>query len=339
MNTRKIKHTVLGLVAMAATIAVQPADAQNIRLGDLQSTTHLLSINATQRWMAEVEAASEGEITFTHYPAEQAASASALLDAVSRGILDAAFIQPVYHSEQLPLWTIAGLPGLYSSASQGTDVLQQMIQSGPTRDEILATGVVPIFAVALPQYQVLSRSNRMNDLANWDNRAIRTAGATQTLVAQSLGGVAVSLPGPEVYTGVERGRLDAILFPLPSVSGYNLQEITRHISTNAGFGSALLMMIVNQSVFEGLSEEAQNLLLDVGSSVAAHAGAFQDEIEVGLTEEWAAMGVDVYTFTDEELDAINGRLGGVRQDWLDRIGRRSEFAEETLERFLSLTAD
>ncbi|WP_246057841.1 TRAP transporter substrate-binding protein DctP [Arenibacterium halophilum] len=335
----KMFKTLLPLAALTTALSFTAAQATDLRLGDFQSTTHIISVNGTQKWMQEVEDATGGEVTFTHFPSEQGAKAKALLDAVANGILDAALIQPIYTSDKLPLWSIVGLPGFYTTAGQGTTALQDMTRSGPTRDELLAAGVVPIFAVALPPYQVLSKDGRMSDPSAWTNKQIRTSGAAQALVAQSLGGVGVSIPGPEVYTGVERGRLDAVLFPLPSVPGYNLQEVSKHISTNGAFGGSLLMLVMNKDVFEGLPADQQEKLLSVGDSVAKHVGAYQDEIGGKLAREWADSGIDVYTLEDKELAALNDVMKAVQQDWLDRIGSRNADAAPTLERYRGLTAN
>ncbi|RAI02426.1 hypothetical protein DLJ53_13810 [Acuticoccus sediminis] len=333
-------------LAAAATAAVLsagafslPAQATDLRLGDFQSTTHIVSVNGTQKWMKDVEAATEGAVTFTHFPSEQGAKADALLDAVANGILDVALIQPFYTSEKLPLWSIVGLPGFYDTADRGTEALQAMIDEGATRDELLEAGVVPIFAVALPPYQVLSKAERMGALDAWTNKNIRTSGAAQALIARSLGGAGVSMPGPEVYTGVERGRLDAVLFPLPSVPGYNLQEVTQHISTNGSFGGSLLMLVMNKDVFEGLPEDEQKVLLELGAETARHAAKVQDDAQAKLADEWAAAGIDIYTFSDAELDTLNEAMGAVRQDWLDRIGGRNKDAAPTMERYTSLSAN
>ncbi|WP_417722562.1 TRAP transporter substrate-binding protein DctP [Salipiger sp.] len=330
------KSLIAGAVLLAGTTA--QSHAADLRLGDFQSTTHIVSVNGTQWWMDHVKEATGGEVSFTHFPAEQGAKAKALLEAVANGILDVALIQPIYHSEKLPLWSVVGLPGFYETALQGTRALQQMTREGPTREELLASGVVPIFAVALPPYQVLSKAHRMGDPSDWTNMNIRTSGAAQALIAQSLGGVGVSMPGPEVYTGVERGRLDAVLFPLPSVPGYNLQEVSKHISTNGSFGGSLLMLVMNKDVFENLPADTQAKLLEVGDAAAVNVSEVQDDQGAKLAEEWAAQGVDVYTFTDAELEKINGAMSAVSQDWLDRIGAHNDDALPTLERYRALAA-
>ncbi|SDT94700.1 TRAP transporter substrate-binding protein DctP [Stappia sp. ES.058] len=329
--------TANAMIAAAAflTFGSVAAQSETLRLGDFQSTSHIVSIEGTTKWMAAVEEATDGAITFEHFPSQQAAKSKAQLDAVNNGILDAALLGTPYHADVLPLNSVVALPGFYSSAEQGTTALQSMLKEGPLRDEILAAGVTPIFGFVLPPYQVLAKT-RLGMPADWDAQDIRTSGSTQAMTARALGGVGISIPGPEVYTAVERGRLDAVLFPLASVPGYKLNEVVSHISTNGSFGGYSFVMVIRSDLFDGLPAETQAELLRLGGETALHVAQAQDASVAGLIDEWKAEGIDVYSFTDEELTAVNDKLGAVSVDWAERID--NEQAQAVLESYRALTS-
>ncbi|PLX37044.1 MAG: hypothetical protein C0606_11025 [Hyphomicrobiales bacterium] len=333
-----MKTAMKAVTALAGLLAigVATAQAETLRLGDFQSTSHIVSVEGTTKWMAAVEKATDGAIKFEHFPSQQAAKSKAQLDAVSGGILDAALLGPSYHAETLPLNSVVGLPGFYGSAVQGTKALQAMLQEGPLRDEILAAGVTPIFGFVLPPYQVLAKK-RLGAPADWKALDIRTSGSTQAMTARALGGVGISIPGPEVYTAVERGRLDAVLFPLASVPGYKLNEVVSHISTNGSFGGYSFVMVVRTDLFNGLSDAAKNAMLTLGDETAMHVAKAQDDSVGGLIEEWKAAGIDTYQFSPEELAAVTEALGAVSTDWAERIG--SDAAKAVLETYRKLTSE
>ncbi|ADZ71570.1 TRAP transporter substrate-binding protein DctP [Polymorphum gilvum] len=334
----KFKRSMMPALACAIMLGAGPAKAETLRLGDFQSTTHIVSVEGTTRWMKAVEEATKGEITFEHFPSEQATKAAALLDAVNHGILDAALIGTIYHGESLPMNSVVGLPGFYGSAVTGTAALQAMLADGPLREELLESGVVPIFGFVLPPYQVLAKK-RLGGPADWSNLNIRTAGSTQAMTARSLGAVGVSIPGPEVYTAVETGRLDGILFPLASVPGYNLQEVVTHISRNGSFGGYSFVMVVHRDRFEGLPEAVRTAMLEAGKDVAAHVAKAQDDSIEDLAGKWTGQGIDVYEFTEDELAAQRSAMADVSADWLTRIGRGEETAKAVLEQYRMLTSD
>lgn len=315
---KKMTKAVAALGGVWALCAA-PLSAETLSLGDFQSTSHIVSVEGTSRWMAAVEEATGGEITFNHFPSQQAAKSKAQLDAVNSGILDAALLGASYHAESLPLNSVVGLPGFYGTAEEGTMAMQAMLAEGPLRDEVLAAGVTPIFGFVLPPYQVLAKA-QLGLPADWDALDIRTSGATQAMTARSLGGVGISIPGPEVYTAVERGRLDAVLFPLASVPGYKLNEVVSHISTNGSFGGYSFIMVVRSDLFDSLSPEVQQAMIDTGAEAALHVAKAQDESVGALIEQWNAEGIDTYTFSDEELAVLRDAMAPVVEDWKARMG-------------------
>ncbi|MBL4811153.1 MAG: TRAP transporter substrate-binding protein DctP [Rhodobacteraceae bacterium] len=331
----KLVNLLSTFIAGTVAIGVTAANAETLRLGDFQSTSHIVSVEGTTKWMAAVEEATDGAITFEHFPSQQAARSRAQLDAVNNGILDAALIGAIYHGEVLPLNTVVGLPGYSGSAVAGTAALQELLREGPLREEILAAGVTPIYGFLLPPYQVLA-NGRLGGPADWDALDIRTSGSTQALTARALGGVGISIPGPEVYTAVERGRLDAVLFPLASVPGYKLNEVVTDISTNGSFGGFSFVMVVKTDLYESLSADIQALMVTLGAETAQHVAEAQDASVVDLIAEWSAAGINTYEFTDEELAQVVDALGLVSADWVERIG--GDHAEAILAQYGALTS-
>jgi TRAP-type C4-dicarboxylate transport system substrate-binding protein len=332
----KTSNKWIAIVAGAFAFAGVTAQAETLRLGDFQSTSHIVSVEGTSKWMAAVTEATDGAITFEHFPSQQAAKSKAQLDAVNNSILDAALLGASYHADVLPLNSVVGLPGYYGSAEQGTTALQKMLQEGPLRDEVLAAGVTPIFGFVLPPYQVLAKK-RLGMPADWDGLDVRTSGSTQAMTARALHGVGISIPGPEVYTAVERGRLDAVLFPLASVPGYKLNEVVSHISTNGSFGGYSFIMVVRTDLFDSLSADVQAKMLELGNETAVHVAQAQDASVAGLIETWKAEGIDTYEFTDEELATISDALVAVSVDWAERL--QDDKASEVLETYRTLTSE
>lgn len=332
----KFTNKWIAVVAGAFAFTGMAAQAETLRLGDFQSTSHIVSVEGTSKWMAAVTKATDGAITFEHFPSQQAAKSKAQLDAVKTGILDAALLGASYHADALPLNSVVGLPGFYGSAEEGTVALQTMLKEGPLRDEILASGVTPVFGFVLPPYQVLAKK-RLGMPAEWDGLDVRTSGSTQAMTARALGGVGISIPGPEVYTAVERGRLDAVLFPLASVPGYKLNEVVSHISTNGSFGGYSFIMVVRTDLFDSLSPDVQDKLLEIGDETAVHVAQAQDASVEGLIASWKAEGIDTYAFTEEELATISEALVAVNVDWAERL--QDDRASAVLETYRALTSE
>ncbi|MDX5361297.1 MAG: TRAP transporter substrate-binding protein DctP [Alphaproteobacteria bacterium] len=335
MKFGKMK-TVAALAALLLGAVSGTAFAQQIELkvGDWQSLQHIQSTAGTQWFMKEVEKRTNGKVKFVHFPAEQAAKARGLLDAAASGVVDIALTGSLYSPDRLPLNSVIGLPGLGNSAVAATKPLNEMVRSGLLRDEFIDAGVVPLYAYALTPYQILLRDKAVANVADWDGLKIRTGGTTQALTARSMGATGISLPGPEVYTAVERGTVDGVLFPIPSVAPYNLQEVVKFISTNGSFGNFGCNLVINKATFDALPADVKEVMLEVGTEAALNVAKAQDDLSAGLLKEWAAQGITLIEFTPEQLSAYETALASVSDEWVERIGKNNPKAEAVYEAFL-----
>lgn len=339
MSFSKVSRRILvcGVLACVAAVpGMTRAQTIELKAGDFQSTQHVLSKDGIVHWMKAVEQGTKGKVKFTHFPAEQAAKAKGLLDAVKSGALDVAFMGPTYNSDRLPLYSVVGLPGTYKSSVHGSPVLHAMTKSGPLHEEFLNEGVYPIFSVVLPPYQVLLRNKEARTPKDFSGLKIRTGGPSQALTARALGATGINLPGPEVYTALERGMLDGILFPLSSVPGYNLQEVVQYISTNGSFGGYGMTLVINNEKFAKLPEDVRKVMLTAGDETAVHLAKAQDDSINALLEEWRAMGRITFAYTEEELIEINNAMAHVSEDWVSRVSRQNAKAGQVLEEYKRL---
>lgn len=337
-SAKKLAPVILS-AALAITAPIVSADSRTLSIGDFFSTEHLFTLEGTIPWMEIVQEKTNGTIRFSHFPSSQAAPASGLLDAVNSGVLDMALIGPAYHSEHLTLNSLIALPGLYNSAEEGSAALQEMMKEGALREEFLAAGVVPIFSLVSPPYQVLLKDSQVGMPDDWQGLDIRTSGTTQAMTARALGASAISLPGPEVYMGIERGRVEGVLFPLSSVGAYNLQEVVKHISSNGSFGGYSYALVVNQQLFDSLSEEQRTAMLEAGEEISMLLAKALDDSTESLLDEWRSQGLNIFQFSDDELQALNSAVTDVKGDWVQRISSRNPDAAAALSAFENAVAN
>ncbi|MGE0725724.1 MAG: TRAP transporter substrate-binding protein DctP [Alphaproteobacteria bacterium] len=323
-------------IAIAAFLLAGPAAAQTIELkaGDFQSTQHVLSKEGIVHWMRLVESKTGGKVKFTHFPSEQAAKARGLPDAVKSGALDVAMIGPLYNTDRLPLNSVTGLAGTYGSSAGGSPVLHDMTRKGPLADELAAEGAIAVFSVVLPPYQLLLKSKEARTVRDLAGLKIRTGGTTQALTARALGASGINLPGPEVYTALERGTVDGVIFPLSSVPGYNLQEVSKYISTNASFGGFGITVIMNKQVFEKLPADVRAAVLAAGDETMRHLAKAQDDSIEVLLKQWKEKGIVLFQYAPDQLAAISKAMASVNEEWSTRVGKQNPKAPAVLEEYL-----
>ena len=316
-----------GLVGWSGVAA---AETTTLRVGLHISPEHIVAKKGVEPWMAKVAEVAGDRVTLKYFPAEQAAKANAMLDALRDGIIDIGLVPTAYFGDRLPLNSVIALPGFFSDAKSGTAAFEDFMKEGPLRDEFLGLDLVPLMPIVVPPYQVLSKDKRLGAQSDWANLDIRTSGSTQALTARALGGTSVSVAGPEVYAAVERGRVDAVLFPIASVPTFNLQEVVSYVSDNGSFGGFSFILAGRKSVIDALPEDIRKAMVDAGWRISSDLAAANDDLTGELLNQWKAKGINVYSFTPEELKEVNAALGPVKTDWEARVEKQNPKAAEVL---------
>ena len=83
-----------------------------------------------------------------------------------------------------------------------------------------------------------------------------------------LGGVAVPVPGAEIYTAAQQGVVDGGDMPVANMVPLKLYEVSKYYSlTNHNYGASLLA--INLGVWKSLTSDEQKLLITTGKEAQA----------------------------------------------------------------------
>lgn len=83
-----------------------------------------------------------------------------------------------------------------------------------------------------------------------------------------LGGVAVPIPGAEIYTASQQGVVDGGDLPVANMVPLKLFEVSKYFSlTNHNYGATLLA--INLALWKGMTSDEQKLLISVGRQAQA----------------------------------------------------------------------
>lgn len=95
---------------------------------------------------------------------------------------------------------------------------------------------------------------------------------------ESLGAVPVSVPVPDVYTGLERNTFDGAGWPIIGIQDLSWDRFLRY-RVDPGFYNTDLVVVMNPRRWESLSEEARRILVDTAIEYERISyEAFQKEI-------------------------------------------------------------
>src|SRR5687768_16404700 len=110
-----------GAIAAVVTccLASQPGVAAEVlRFADSLPANHLFTQVASKPWMEAVSKATNGEVKFEHYPAEQLGKAKDML-ALVQNVADVGLVVPAFMTDKLPLSSVVDLPGAFTTSCDG----------------------------------------------------------------------------------------------------------------------------------------------------------------------------------------------------------------------------
>ncbi|QDL92651.1 C4-dicarboxylate ABC transporter substrate-binding protein [Paroceanicella profunda] len=81
---------------------------------------------------------------------------------------------------------------------------------------------------------------------------------------EGMGIIPVSVPVPDVYTGLERGTFDGSGWPILAIKDLSWDKFLR-FRIDPGFFNSDLAVVMNTAKWEGLSEEAKTILTEVSA--------------------------------------------------------------------------
>lgn len=326
------KIHLIGLAGML--ISATPALAQTtLTVAHGFSPTHVIAAQGVDPWMTCVSDAAPDSIQFKYFPSGQIAKTTEMLGALESGVANLTTVPIGYVSDRMPLNGVSMLPGMGSTASEVIPTYSAAVKEGLLAEEFANNNIVPVWVMALPAYQIVSTKGALRTPDDFAGKVIRSAGGTMTLTISALGASPAEIPSSDMYVAMERGTTDATLSAMASIKPYNINELMNAVSSNGAFGSFSVAFSMDKKSWDGLDDATRTVFQDCAAQTEESIAKFLDNEAVILQDEFTAVGVDLYAFTDEELAAINDKLSSVVDDWVARLDGRGLPATEVVESY------
>jgi len=226
------------------------------------------------------------------------------------------------------------LPGLYSDSFDGYGPFVKLAANDLAPLDFERNDVKLLWVVVTPPYQLLmKREEKIGDIADISGMKTRVAGSTGELAAQELGLVPIKMAAPDLYVALDRGTLDAAIYTLSAMRSYKLEEVTNSFTTNASLGGVAFAAFIHQDVWDGLTEEQQNVLLEAGKEAQFHSACALMKGDLDAQKDLEAMGKTVYPLPDSVVARFSERLAAVDAEWQRQMDERGMPGEEMMAKF------
>lgn len=339
INPTKVKGCMAPKLSVlaAALLMAGPTWAQEItlRVADSFAEHHYVSKELITPWMARVEELTDGKVEFKYFPGESLAKSKDLLDAAKNRVADITYVAPLYISDRLPLSSIVALPGVSGNAEQKSAAYQKLMDDHLAEVEFGREGVVPLLAVTVAGYEFNMDGPPVMTVEDLMGKKMRSSGGLQEQTVEALGGVAVQIPGPEVYTALQRGTVDGSITPLASVQPYGFDEVLKSISINADLGTFPITYAMNQSAWAEMPDDVKAAMKQASAEVNKSFGMYVDERTKTAETELRGKGLNMYEIPAEVLAEFRQKTAPIAKQWADRLETRGFPANEVLEAWSS----
>ncbi|CAN5772957.1 TRAP transporter substrate-binding protein [soil metagenome] len=306
-------------VATAALLAATPALAQTFRIavGDgAGGTQHELG----KAFIEAIEARSGGEMSGRLFLGGQLGDEQATVNDAAMGTLDMSIVAINNITPFSPSVGVLTLPYVILSLEDAEAITQ-----GPIGGELVEATVrdagVRIIGWAYSGFRVLTNSSRpvetVDDLQGLVIRVPPNEIMIETY--RSWGINPTPLPWTETFTALQMGVVDGQDNPYMTVYAMRFDEVQNHI-TNLRHVFSIEPLIVSESVYQALSPEQQQIVIEAAGAATDHVAQFLREQEGEIREVLSERGMEITDPADEEREFIELATAGVWPKFYDQIG-------------------
>ena len=235
-----------------------------------------------------------------------------VLDAVHRGLIDAAHAWPGYWAGKHPAAGLYGPPpggpfGLgreefiaWLFAGEGADLYNELLQKE------LGLDVVALFTTGLPYWEAFGWVRKpFASLDDLRQLKYRTSGLGMEMM-QNMGVSVVTLPGAEVLPALERGAVDGAEWAIPShdiLIGFH--NVTKYYyMPDLRQPASLQDLLINTSVWEALPDDLKAIVRSACLAEIIRMAAVSVDMESkAVAELTGRYGVEIMQTPDDVLKA------------------------------------
>ncbi len=333
---KALKVFAVGILA-AIALSSPPATAQDKKL--VLRVAHQFSPSDTRYdvkpWMEQVTKATNGEVQFEYYPAEQLGKAKDLLSLTQAGVADIVLFVPSYVSDKMPLTAALELPGLFTNACQGTLAHWKLAKEGGilAQREYAPNGVRVLFSIVTSPYHLISAKNKIESLKDIERMKVRVLAGAMELTMHKLKVVGVRMPGPELYQALSRGTLDGVIFSYGAIVSPSYNLPAKYVTSDS-FGSAVLALIISENRWKQLPGHVKKAMIEAGGAVTNSICTGLDNEEADALEKLKQRGVTVVRWSAADKKEMDAVLASVASEWAAELDKRGKPGSEVLKAVL-----
>lgn len=287
---------------------------------------HIFYETALDPFIEEVYEATNGRVQFEVYPAEQLVKTIDAFSMTAQGVADIAYFVVDFIPSEMPYSSsLIAMPGLVKSAHQGSMAYTELANQSPMLEgDFLNNGVRPISLMTTTPYELFTNGVEIKTPEDIKNMKLRAAGGLIIEFFDFAGATPVQVTSADLYEALERGVVDAINIDPTNAEGYGVEEPSKAVTKEYGFGAVGFGFVINDKLYQDLPEDIQEAIMNAGKKMAENYAKVQDDINAQKYES-AYENKVVFELSDDERMKWQSVYDEFTTYWIDKQG--SDFQE------------
>jgi len=301
---------ILGLAAGLAVVAgafmtTTPAVASSVTAmrcsHQLPPAHHIAKV--IDRWAAEIETLSDGEIDVQVFGANSLTGAKQNATAVAKGDIDCAFSINPQWGKTLPLMNVTLGPFAVSSLSSlkkwdGSEAAKFL------EEKLLTKGVRNVtWMFTTRSTAITSNGKALIKPADFKGVKIRGLGPVPDAGFVAMGAAPSAMSGSKVYQALSTGVIDAGLTDVSAAVSRKYYEVQDHVTVLPLF-SIYFHGYVNPAWYDKLSAKSKAAVDEAGKKAAVWAIEASEAAAAKAPAQLAEKGMKVHIATDADIKAL-----------------------------------
>ncbi len=256
--------SVLAVLMFSMPNLAKAEKVYNLKFELVWNTQHP-EYKAYQKFIKMIEKETHGRVKFTLFPASELVPRKVALSGLKSGVIDMLAGSAAYFHGMVPEGDVDWMPFV---AAGHRKTFWKFINTGKAHDIIYNAYLKKANAVWLTDILagsegIIGRGNHVyNKISQLKGIRLRAAGGLATRTAKALGAAPVTLVTGEIYPALQRGTVDALMFPIYGLKVYQFYEVGK---TYTGPGIFIWCddLWMNQNTFNSLPKDIQKIFLKV----------------------------------------------------------------------------
>ena len=314
------------LILLGTIIFDNPVIGKTIRLAHALPATHTIA-QASEKFKEGVEKRTNGDLKIEIFPSGSLVPARDALQATSKGVVEMAWIAFAFWPKEFPVSTsIAVVPfgWTWDKAKKVSEKALPYFNS-----ELKKHGLKSIIPAGGSGEWMLNKYIDPNN-PDWSGLRVRSAGGTYTMIVETLGAAAVTMPVSEVPGAVRTGVIDGFVTGISNYVTWDLSKPAPYVYITQGTIDLGNIYVINEKYFNSLSNSYQKILTEEGLKAASWLYGVASDSDKQKEIEARNLGATVIKLNSNQrriwkkkmspvYDKLRPKIGSKFDNWMNTV--------------------